>query len=422
MPPPLQRLASLDAYRGLIMLTLAAAGFGLPEVAKQFESTSQTWRLLAYHFDHPKWISQNWVVGCSYWDLIQPSFMFMVGVSMPFSYAARRNRGDGFMNMAMHAEIRSIVLVLLGVFLASAWGNPSKGDRTRWEFFNVLAQIGLGYFFVFLLMGRPKLVQLFAAAAILVCYWMLFVFHQVQDATTFVDHFRPDSNFAERIDILFLSKFPPNYGYPGNKGHYATLNFVPSMVTMLFGVMAGELLQSERSLGRKTAMLFGSGIICMVLAIATGGLGQLGDAIGQPIPDKFTLCPIIKRIWTPSWVLFSGAYCFWILGAFFLVVDVINLRFWIYPLRVFGMNSILIYLMGQLLRGWTAKQIQIHAGENVFKNMSDRFVAWSHSLGDSYGFVLRSGDYSPIMQSLSVLLVFWLICWWLYRQRVFLRI
>jgi hypothetical protein len=86
------------------------------------------------------------------------------------------------------------------------------------------------------------------------------------------------------------------------------------------------------------------------------------------------------------------------------------------------MNSILIYMMGQLLRPWTAKQIQIHAGENVFHRMSDRFVAWCQSLGASYGATLRAGDYSPIMQSLSVLLVFWLFCWWLYRQRVFLRI
>jgi heparan-alpha-glucosaminide N-acetyltransferase len=417
MPPPLQRLASLDAYRGLIMLTLAAAGFGFPEVAKQFESSSQTWRLLAYHFDHPKWISQNWVAGCSYWDLIQPSFMFMVGVSMPFSYAARRNRGDGFMNMAMHAEIRSIVLVLLGIFLASAWAK-----HTEWIFTNVLAQIGLGYFFVFLLMGRPKLIQLFAATAILVCYWILFVFHDVPNATNFADHFRPDTNFAERIDILFLSHFPPDYSYQGNKGHYATLNFVPSMVTILFGVMAGELLQSGRSLGRKAAILFGSGILCMVLGLATGGLGQLGDAIGVNVPDQYILCPIVKRIWTPSWVLFSGAYCFWILGALFLVVDVINLRFWIYPLRIFGMNSILVYMMHQLITGWTVGQIKIHAGQKVFDRMSDRFVSWSHSLGASYGAVLRDGDYSPIMQSLSVLLVFWLFCWWLYRQRVFLRI
>ncbi|HEV3143137.1 MAG TPA: hypothetical protein VGZ47_04555, partial [Gemmataceae bacterium] len=296
MPAPLQRLASLDAYRGLIMLTLAAAGFGIPEVAKQFESTSQTWRLLLYHFDHPKWISQNWVLGCSYWDLIQPSFMFMVGVSMPFSYGARRARGDSFIRMALHAEIRSIVLVLLGVFLGYYWSG-----HAHWEFFNVLAQIGLGYFFVFLLIGRPVAVQLLAAAAILICYWILFVFNKVTGANTFSDHFLPDLNFAERIDIMFLSLFPPEYSFTGNKGHYATLNFVPSMVTMLFGVMAGELLQSPRSLGRKTAILFGSGILCMLLALATGGLGQLGDAIGVSIPEQYTLCPIIKRIWTPSW-------------------------------------------------------------------------------------------------------------------------
>jgi len=193
-------------------------------------------------------------------------------------------------------------------------------------------------------------------------------------------------------------------------------------VTMLFGLMAGELLLSERSLAKKAGMLFGSGILCMILALATGGLGQLGEAIGNPFPEQYTLCPIIKRIWTPSWVLFSGAWTLWILGAFFLVVDVINLRFWIYPLRVVGMNSILIYMMGQLLRPWTARQIQVLFGDNVFHRMSEKFVSWCNSLGASYGYTIRDGDYSPIMQSLSVLLVFWLVCWWLYRQRVFIRI
>jgi predicted acyltransferase len=415
MARPLERLASLDAYRGLIMLTLAAAGFGFPEMAKQFASDSQTWRLLAFHFDHPAWNSQYWTFGCSYWDLIQPSFMFMVGVSMPFSYLARQSRGDGYGKMMLHALCRSVVLVLLGIFLASD-GRIS----TQWIFTNVLAQIGLGYFFVFLLMGRPTLLQLLMLVAIIVCYWTLFVFHDVPGATSFADHFQKDTNFAAGVDTLFLSKFWRGALNVPNKGGYTTLNFVPSMATMLIGVMAGELLQSSRSKWLKVAMLFGTGILCMGLGVAAA---------------EFGLCPIVKRIWTPSWVLFSGAYTLWILGAFYLVVDVIGLKFWTFPLRVFGMNSILIYMMGQLLRGWTTRQIHVHfdprnfyhdvppAGvQDVFHWMSDNFLYWIQGLGASYGATLRDGDYAPLMQSLSVLLVFWLICYWLYRQRIFLRI
>src|SRR5262245_55051791 len=137
------RLVSLDAYRGLIMLTLAANGFGLLAFANdrlKEDSTSGLWQTVKFQTDHPEWISNVNRIGVSYWDLIQPSFMFMVGVAMPFSYTKRLNRGDSYWVMAGHALVRSIILVLLGVFLSSAWAK-----QTNWEFVNVLSQIGLGY-------------------------------------------------------------------------------------------------------------------------------------------------------------------------------------------------------------------------------------------------------------------------------------
>src|SRR5438045_2602050 len=116
------RLVSLDAYRGLIMLTLAAGGFGLLAYAKtrlEHEPDSALWQTVKLHTDHPDWVSNFKYVGVSYWDLIQPSFMFMVGVAMPFSYTKRLNRGESYGQMALHAFFRSIVLILLGVFLES---------------------------------------------------------------------------------------------------------------------------------------------------------------------------------------------------------------------------------------------------------------------------------------------------------------
>src|SRR5260221_571903 len=143
------RLVSLDAYRGLIMLTLAASGFGLLAYSKarlEQDPSSGLWQTVKFHTDHPEWVSNVGRIGVSFWDLIQPSFMFMVGVAMPFSYAKRMTRGDSYLSMATHAFVRSVILVLLGVFLES-----TSAKHTNWHFPCVLSQIGLGYFILFLL-------------------------------------------------------------------------------------------------------------------------------------------------------------------------------------------------------------------------------------------------------------------------------
>src|SRR5690606_11931742 len=104
------RLVPLDAYRGFIMLMLAASGFGiarfaqLPEDAPVWqEQNRQTWQTIAFHFDHPQWESRFGLMGVSFWDLIQPAFMFMVGVAMPFSYLRREKSGQSALRRFVHA-------------------------------------------------------------------------------------------------------------------------------------------------------------------------------------------------------------------------------------------------------------------------------------------------------------------------------
>ncbi|MGE4004230.1 MAG: hypothetical protein AB7I48_28955, partial [Planctomycetaceae bacterium] len=168
--PAGERLASLDAYRGFIMTMLAASGFGVARFASlppeapvwQFRER-EFWEHLAFHFEHPDWGSRFGLMGISCWDLIQPAFMFMVGVAMPFSYASREAAGQNKGRRIGHALWRAVVLVLLGVFLYSL-GSP----RTNWIFPNVLAQIGLGYFFAYLLLGRRHWIQWTALGGILI--------------------------------------------------------------------------------------------------------------------------------------------------------------------------------------------------------------------------------------------------------------
>lgn len=397
-----QRLQSLDAYRGLIMISLAFVGFGLAATAENFlqrSPESGVWQWTREQFSHAPW------AGCSYWDLIQPSFMFMVGVSMAFSYAKRKRLGASYGQMFSHATTRSVILILLSLLLIS------QGSRhTNWSFTNVLAQIGLAYPFLFLLWNRPLRTQAAFAALILAGTWAAYEMypHAGLDLTTAApevgvakqwaaEHLpgiRPpwhkNANLGHAVDLHLLNAFPRAESFQFHRGGYPTINFIPSLVTMLFGLMCGELLRSDHSGQRKWWTLVFAG---------TAGLaaGELLDLTGA--------CPIVKRIWTPSWTLFSTGWCCLILASLYGVIDILGFRRWAFPLKVVGMNSIAVYVMAMSLKPWTARQWKTHFGENVFT---------------LYGTV--DAAIAPSVQAVMVGSVFWLICYWLYRQKIFIRI
>jgi heparan-alpha-glucosaminide N-acetyltransferase len=299
-----QRLHSLDAYRGLIMITLAFSGFGLAKTAAlqlRIQPDSRIWNIVKHQCSHVDW------VGCAYWDLIQPSFMFMVGVSMAYSYLKRQREGQSYVRMLAHAVWRSVALILLGVFLMSNWGS-----KTNWTFANVLTQIGLGYTFLFLLWGRSLRTQAIAAGAILIGTWLLYVGYPGAgiDIETGVSKvgvskqwtethlegvsaaWHKNANIGHAIDTWLLNRFPREKPFTFNRGGYQTINFIPALATMLFGLMCGELLRSDRSATRKW-------LILVIAGLGGLALGYLLNATGHS--------PIVKRLWTPSWAVFSRA-------------------------------------------------------------------------------------------------------------------
>lgn len=399
-PPalPAQRFRSIDAYRGLVMFAIASHGLGIHAAAQNFPD-SAVWTELARQTEHVAW------VGCVAWDMIQPSFMFLVGVAMAFSCAKRQSRGDSYGSMCGHAVVRSIILVALGILLASNWS-----DRTVFEFPNVLAQIGLGYTFLFLLWGRRPLVQFGAAIAVLVLCWGWFALYPLPPQgfdyssvgvpedwahlSGFAAHWDKNTNAAAAVDVWFLNLFPRPEPFVFNKGGYQTLNFIPSLATMLFGLMVGELLRGTRH-----------GLVKLAVLVVSGLAGVL---IGWAL-DRYGICPVVKRIWTPSWAIYSAGWACLVLALFYAAIDLWNRSFlsraasWFaFPLVVFGANSILVYMMGQLVWGWTRDTLQIHLGAD-----------YALAFGEAY---------APIVEASGVVLAFWLFCFWLYRQRVFLRI
>jgi heparan-alpha-glucosaminide N-acetyltransferase len=462
------RLVSLDAFRGFIMLAMASAGFQFGKVFANLNArglSSEKWEyrvveLLKNQTDHVPW------VGGVFWDLIQPAFMFMVGVALPYSYARRAAGGDSYFMRLLHTLFRAFVLVALGVFLANPAGKTSDGEMiTNFIFPNVLAQIGLGYAFVFLFVNRGVVVQ--AAAIGLICAgsWYAFFQHplrpegfdyrtvgitapptiKVKDGDAEKDepnpeftqyvlpglfaHWTKNANFAADVDRTLLNKFPraqkPVRGegesdadyaarveavrekaaFKFNTGGYTTLNFVPSMATMLLGLIIGELLRTGLTSGQKFKRMAIIGAVCIALGLIAG----------------FTVCPIIKRIWTPSWALVSGGLVIWMLAGFYLVFDHWNRRRWAWPLVVVGMNSIVIYMMSQLTKGFTLSMLKTHLTYPYA-----RLVEWHGAqAGRNWSPELFGGaanPYTPMWESAAVLFCFWLVCAWLWKQKIFVRI
>jgi heparan-alpha-glucosaminide N-acetyltransferase len=272
-----ERLTSLDAYRGFIMLVMASGGLGFTEMVRNPAfANSPLWQGLAFQFDHVPW------VGCSFWDLIQPSFMFMVGVALPYSYASRKAHGDSDGRIFAHAVLRAIILILLGIFLSS-----NGARETNFTFVNVLTQIGLGYVFLYFLLGQGTRVQWLTVIGILAGYWLLFVATPLPAADFSYEsvglpsdwphleglfaHWDKNANFASYFDVWFLNLFPRTQPFAFSEGGYATLNFVPSLTTMILGVMAGELLRRPSlSQRQKCGRLVITGACCLLAGAVLG--------------------------------------------------------------------------------------------------------------------------------------------------------
>jgi predicted acyltransferase len=304
--------------------------------------------------------------------------------------------------MFLHAVIRSLILIFLGIFLISNFQ-----DHTEWSLMNVLTQIGLGYTFLFLLWNRHWSIQLAALALILGGTYFAYMAYSgpgmdphlgdpargvtAEWAEQHLAGIHPawfkNSNTGHAVDLVILNKLPRKEEFTFNGGGYQSINFIPSLATMLIGLMCGELLRRDMSGTKKWLILVIAGGVCLELGWFWANYGN---------------CPLVKRIWTPSWALFSSGWCCLILAAFYGIVDVLGFKRWTFPLAVVGMNSIAMYCMAQLLDDWTADTIRTHTTPKVF---------------DTFGEV-----YVPALEANLVGLVFWLICFWMYKQRIFVRI
>jgi heparan-alpha-glucosaminide N-acetyltransferase len=396
--PVAARNVAVDAYRGLVMLLMMAEVLQFARVAAAYPG-SVFWKVLAFNQTHVEWF------GCSLHDTIQPGFSFLVGVALPYSIASRLAKGARFAQLFWHALWRSLVLAALGVFLRSM-----DHSMTYFTFEDTLSQIGFGYPFLFVLgfystrPGWEKRIWA-ALAIILVGYWLLWAVYPAAPAnfdwpsvgvsqqwsaqhnfTGFAAHWNKNYNLGNRFDQWFLNLFPREHRFVYNEGGYLTLSFIPTLGTMILGLIAGRWLrESWPKLPMKRLLI--AGVTGIVLGLAL---------------HYSHICPVVKRIWTPSWTIFSGGICFLFLAAFSWVIEVKGFRKWAFPLVVIGMNSIAAYCIAHFLEGFFDSTFRIHFGASFF------------------GFA--GPGLEPFFHGAAILLCYWVILFWMYRRKLFLKI
>ena len=187
--------------------------------------------------------------------------------------------------------------------------------------------------------------------------------------------------------MLFRSLFPRPSTFLFNGGGYTTLSFIPTLGTMILGLMAGKELKSD-SLSQEKIKKF---LIIGISMILTGWL-----------LNALNICPNVKRIWTPTWTLFSGGWCFLLLTLFYWIIDVLETLKWYFILLVIGANSIAAYIIAHTIDGFISSSLFIHLGKQY---------------AEVFGLA-----YAPLVHGFLILFFEWLILFWMYKKRIFIKI
>lgn len=364
LAPDQPRLASLDVFRGITMFLLIAEGAGIYSAVSDSALDDTLVGTVFTQFHHHPWN------GLRFWDLVQPFFMFIVGVAMPFSFGRRWERGDSYASTLKHAVLRSALLLALGVGVYVV----AAGFLTL-ELWNVLAQLSVTYLIAFLLMRRSFRTQILVTIGLLILTELLY---RLWSVPGFDQPFEPSKNFGAWVDLLLMGKL--------SGGHWVAFNAIPTTAHTVWGVLAGYILKSERLPMDKIK----------VLVIA----GLIGVVVGYGL-DPIT--PIIKRICTTSFVIVTGGWCLLALAFCYWLVDLKGYKKWAQFAIVFGMNPLAVYLFSEV------------GGNRWLRSIVNPFTEGFLSGWVTEGLV-------ALITAIIVLLMNWYVVDWLYKRKIFIRI
>lgn len=349
------RVLSLDAYRGFIMLSMLLGNLGLEKLAGR-----PITGFLYNQLNHVPW------VGFHFEDLILPAFLFIIGISMAVSDDKRRARGEGRRARFLHALRRSAALFALGFILSwLASGKPYWGA-------GVLQVLALSYFGGFLFLGLSLRGRAFAVGGLLFLYWIFVFLVPVYDAGR--NSYEVFKNLVYLIDDAVTGQ-ATRWGYL-----YPTIT---SVAVVVYGTIVGRLLVTRTSARR----------FMRTLAVLGAGGAAAGLALHPSVP-------IIKRMFTPSYTIFTCGLATLLLLLFYWLIDVRGFKGWSFVFVVFGMNSIFVYMLNGLLGTWLTS-----SGTTLLGPLAGGLGPWL----DPAAQVFR-------------LAALWFTCLWLYRRRIFFRL
>ena len=382
-----KRLMSLDALRGADMLCIMGGSSLVVALCALF-GAKDCW--LATQMTHVAWH------GFRHHDTIFPLFLFLAGVSWPYSLAGQQARGRSTAAIVRKILVRMVLLIILG-FASSTF---FAFDFANVRYAQVLGHIGIGWAVAALLalFVRSVAVRMGVLALILVGYWALLAFVPAPDAAALLAS--TDPAVAKKV-ASYAAYGTDGFSFVGNlvgwvdrqilpgKMHELVfdpegiLSSIPAVATAMLGVFSGELLRrTDVSGNRKTLVLLGAGVACTVAFL-----------VWEP------WCPINKKLWSSTFVLAAGAYSFAVLALFYWIVDVKGWRRWTFFFRVIGMNAITIYLLMRFVQ---------------FRAISKFFFSGVAGLGN--------GDWSNVALCAGQIAIEWLLLLYLYRKDTFLKV
>jgi len=363
--PARDRVASIDALRGFDMFWISGGDNLIHTLFKGLPIPLMA--LLSRQFQHVAW------EGFRFYDLIFPTFVFIVGLVLPFSLTRRLEAGADRRQLYRHAFQRLFLLLLLGLL----YNGLLDLNFHELRLLGVLQRIALAYFFATLLVMNLKVRgQVIATGLILVAYWAIMAWVPVPGFGRGV--YTPQGNLAACIDQHFLPKPYCCYDYGDNEG---IISMLPAIATCMLGALAGHWLRTNYSQRRKALGLLVAGVACL-------GVGWVWSLA----------FPIIKNIWSSSFVLFAGGWSLLLLALFYWIIDIRGHKRWAFFFTVIGVNPITIYIVNRFFD---------------FRLLGNIFI---------HGFVDYLGGWKPFITEVAAVTVGWLFLYFLYRRKIFLKV
>ena len=361
-----ERVMSVDALRGFDMFWIIGGDIGFQSLDKVFHNRLSGF--IKVQFDHVEWR------GFHFEDIIMPLFLFLVGVSMVYSYRKRLVNAASDRSLWMHTVKRVVILWILGMMIQ---GNLLTYDINQIQFFtNTLQAIAAGYLIAtIIILYLPVVYQIVATIVLLVLYWLILGLIPAGGITG--SAYTPDGNVAILVEKAVMGRFiaPGTYTWIVSSLNFGSL--------VMLGVFAGYMMQSAQGKMQRfrNFLITGSGIMVLGLIISIWH-------------------PIIKHIFTSSFVLFSGGICFLMLAVFYLFIDVWSIRSGTKWLIIIGSNSIFAY-------------VAYHLFSINFSGMAEVFLN---------GLKPWIGNWFEVLSIFGATLILYIVLWYMYRNKTFIKI